>query len=107
MGEVGVDVRDDDPQRGEEVGRQKTEQDESAAGGLEVPQFTGSRHAHLEQEQAKRALKRRDEQGVGVVSDFVSLQPADEPDDDAAEEQTQARIEEDLPQQLAGEDALL
>src|ERR1700760_20306 len=101
MGEVAIGVRDDDPERREEVGRQKAEQDEPAASSLKVPQFTGSRHAHLEQEQAKRALKRGDEQRVGVVSDFMSLQPADEPDDDAAEKQTQSRIEKDLPQQLA------
>jgi hypothetical protein len=37
----------------------------------------------------------------------MSLQPTDEPDDDAAEEQTKSWIEKDFSQQLAGEDSLL
>ena len=63
---------------------------------FEVPHLACGRHPHLEQEQAEHALEGRDEELV-VVGDFVSLEPADEADDDAAEEETEPGVEEDLP----------
>ena len=59
------------------------------------------RHAHLEQEQAEHALEQGHEEVVVGARDLLSLQTADEADDDAAEEQVEARVEEDLVQQLA------
>ena len=52
---------------------QQAKEDESPAGKPEIPQLSGGRHAHLEQEEAERALEGHDKEAVGVVSDLVSL----------------------------------
>ena len=103
VGEVGVGVGEKDPQRRKEVRRQQTEEDETAAGKLEIPQLSGRRHAHLEQEQAKHTLERRDEQLVLVLNDLLSLHRTDEADGYAADEENEPWIEEHFLQERTGE----
>ena len=91
VGEVGaVEVGDDDRPKSLRrwSGASRPKKMKPPAGGLQVPQLAGGRHTHLEQEQAQRALERVDEEGVTILHDLRSLQPADEADDDAAKQQT-------------------
>ena len=67
---------------------------------LQVSQLPGGRHAHLEQEQAQHALECRHEELVVVCNDLLSLQPTDEADDDATEEENEPRVEEHFLQEL-------
>ena len=81
---------DDDPQRGKDVRRQQAEDDEASAGRPQVLQLAGGRHTHLEQKQAQHALERQHEEPVVIGHDLLALQPAEQSDDDAAEEQAVA-----------------
>ena len=106
-GGPAVGVRHHDADRREQVRGEHAEGDVRQPGRPQVLELARGGHAHFQQEEAEYALEQRHEEAVVGAGDFGALQAADQADEDAAEEQVQAGIQEDLVEQFPRDDALL
>src|SRR5262245_59632313 len=101
-----VEVGDGNSANRENVGNDEAEQNKRQAGRLQVAQPLTGRHAHFQQEQTQYALEQVDQERIIDSRHIRTLQSADVAHDDSAEQQVEARIQEDLVQNFGTENAL-